>query len=188
MTRSPTIPCATRSGSACWGRAMSTSPSRRPRAPTRRRGSSSTTTISRTRTSARRSVAARCSAGARHLQDRKVPVHEVGFQAHLYAEKPIDRRGVTALCRELGRLGVGVRVTELDVIDWKLPADAATRDRMVAQAATEFLGAVIEGQRPSSIVTWGLSDRSSWVHDTSGGRIPPAPGPCRSTRTTAPSR
>ncbi len=102
----------------------------------------------------------------RHLQDRKIPVHEVGFQAHLYAEKPIDRRGVTALCRELGRLGVGVRVTELDVIDWKLPADAATRDRMVAQVATEFLGAVIEGQRPSSIVTWGLSDRSSWVHDT----------------------
>jgi endo-1,4-beta-xylanase len=102
----------------------------------------------------------------RHLQDRKIPVHEVGFQAHLYAETPIDPRGVTALCRELGRLGVGVRVTELDVIDWKLPADPQRRDRQVAELTTAFLGAVIEGQRPSSIVTWGISDRSSWVHDT----------------------
>jgi endo-1,4-beta-xylanase len=115
----------------------------------------------------------------RHLQDRKIPVHEVGFQAHLYAEKPLDPRGITALCRELGRLGVGVRVTELDVIDWKLPAETADRDRRIAALTGEFLGAVIEGQRPSSIVTWGLSDRSSWIHDTfrrqDGARARPLP-------------
>ncbi len=102
----------------------------------------------------------------RHLQDRNIPVHQIGFQAHLYGEKAIDQRGLTAFCRELGRLGVGVRVSELDVIDWKLPGDIAQRDKMAADATTAFLGAMIEGQRPEAIITWGLTDRSTWVNET----------------------
>lgn len=115
------------------------------------------------RTAERRRQALRL---VRRLQDKRIPVHEVGFQAHLYGEKPLDRRAITAFCRELGRLGVGVRVTELDVIDWQLPGPIAERDRRAAEMVTAFLGAMIEGQRPSAIITWGLSDRSSWVHDT----------------------
>lgn len=115
------------------------------------------------RTAERRRQALRL---VRRLQDKNIPVHEVGFQAHLYAEKPIDRRAITAFCRELGRLGVGVRVTELDVIDWKLPGPPATRDRQAAELTSAFLEAMIEGQRPSAIITWGLSDRSTWITDT----------------------
>ncbi len=102
----------------------------------------------------------------RHLQDRNIPIHQIGFQAHLYGEKTIDQRGLTAFCRELGRLGVGVRVSELDVIDWKLPANIEQRDKMAADATTAFLGAMIEGQRPEAIITWGISDRSTWVNET----------------------
>ncbi|MGL4438543.1 MAG: endo-1,4-beta-xylanase [Bosea sp. (in: a-proteobacteria)] len=115
------------------------------------------------RTAERRRQALRL---VRRLQDKKIPVHEVGMQAHLYGEKPLDQRAITAFCRELGRLGVGVKVTELDVIDWQLPGPTAERDRRAADLTAAYLGAVIEGQRPSAIITWGLSDRSSWVHDT----------------------
>jgi endo-1,4-beta-xylanase len=115
------------------------------------------------RTAERRRQALRL---VRHLQDRKIPVHEVGLQAHLYGERQLDTRGITAFCRELGRLGVGVRITELDVIDWRLPGPAAERDRLVADLTTRFLGAVIEGQRPQAIITWGLTDRSTWISDT----------------------
>lgn len=115
------------------------------------------------RTAERRRQALRL---VRRLQDKKIAVHEVGFQAHLYGEKPIDPRAITAFCRELGRLGVGVRITELDVIDWKLPGKIAERDRIAADLVSSFLGAVIEGQRPSAIITWGMSDKSSWVHET----------------------
>ncbi len=101
----------------------------------------------------------------RRLQGQNIPVHQVGLQAHLYGERPLDPRGITAFCRELARLGVGVRVTELDVIDWKLPADPRLRDAKIAEITRVFLEAVIEGQRPDSIVTWGLSDRSTWVND-----------------------
>lgn len=114
------------------------------------------------RTAERRRQALRL---VRHLQDRKIPIHEVGLQAHLYGEKPLDLRAITAFCRELGRLGVGVRVTELDVIDWKLPGPAGQRDKLIADLTSAFLGAVIEGQRPEVITTWGLSDKSSWIHD-----------------------
>lgn len=115
------------------------------------------------RTAERRRQALRL---VRRLQDKKIAVHEVGLQAHLYGEKPLDQRAITAFCRELGRLGVGVRITELDVIDWKLPGPVGDRDRRVADLTAAFLGAVIEGQRPSAIITWGLSDRSTWVSDT----------------------
>jgi endo-1,4-beta-xylanase len=115
------------------------------------------------RTAERRRQALRL---VRRLQDKKIAVHEVGMQAHLYGEKPLDQRAITAFCRELGRLGVGVKVTELDVIDWQLPGPIVERDRRVADLTAAYLGAVIEGQRPSAIITWGLTDRSSWVHDT----------------------
>jgi endo-1,4-beta-xylanase len=115
------------------------------------------------RTAERRRQALRL---VRRLQDKNIPVHEVGMQAHLYGEKPLDQRAITAFCRELGRLGVGVKVTELDVIDWQLPGPIVERDRRVAELTTAYLAAVIEGQRPSAIITWGLSDRSSWIHDT----------------------
>jgi magnesium-transporting ATPase (P-type) len=36
----------------------------------------------------------------------------------------------------------------------------------VTAITVAFLGAVIEGQRPSAIITWGLSDRSTWITDT----------------------
>lgn len=115
------------------------------------------------RTAERRRQALRL---VRRLQDKKISVHEVGFQAHLYGEKSLDQRAITAFCRELGRLGVDVRITELDVIDWQMPGPSAERDKLAADLVAAFLGAVIEGQRPSAIITWGLSDRSSWVHDT----------------------
>jgi endo-1,4-beta-xylanase len=115
------------------------------------------------RTAERRRQALRL---VRRLQDKKIAVHEVGLQAHLYGEKPLDQRAITAFCRELGRLGVGVKITELDVIDWQLPGPVIERDRLAAGLVAAFLGAVIEGQRPSSIITWGLSDRSSWIHET----------------------
>jgi endo-1,4-beta-xylanase len=115
------------------------------------------------RTAERRRQALRL---VRTLQDAGIPVAAVGFQAHLYAEKPLDRRAITAFARELGRMGVGVVVTELDVIDWQINAGPPERDRIVAEVARGFLEALAEGQRPQAIVTWGLSDRSTWVSDT----------------------
>ncbi|MGL4240098.1 MAG: endo-1,4-beta-xylanase [Beijerinckiaceae bacterium] len=102
----------------------------------------------------------------RRLQDKKIPIHAIGFQAHLYAEREIDQDGVHRFVRELKALGVKAHVTELDVIDWRLPADAAERDRLVAGHVGTFLSAISAAAPLETLITWGITDRYSWVHDT----------------------
>lgn len=102
----------------------------------------------------------------RRLTDAGIPVHGLGMQAHLYADKPLDRDGLARFVADLAALGVGVEVTELDVIDWKLPPDDAARDAACARLVADYLETVVAAGPPKAIVTWGLSDRNSWVHET----------------------
>jgi endo-1,4-beta-xylanase len=102
----------------------------------------------------------------RRLKDKGIPVHGLGMQAHLYGERGIDTAGLQQFMFDLGALDIDVEITELDVIDWKLPADIATRDRAAASLVSTFLNAVVTARRPKAIVTWGLTDRYSWIEDT----------------------
>jgi endo-1,4-beta-xylanase len=99
----------------------------------------------------------------RSLRDRDVPLHAVGLQAHLFADRAIDRDGLQALLVEIKALKLDVWVTELDVIDYELPGKIGERDALVAGVASRFLEAVCEVVRPKAILTWGLSDRYTWV-------------------------
>ena len=102
----------------------------------------------------------------RRLQKRNLPVHAIGMQAHLYAERTIGTANLRRFIRELAAMGVGVAVTELDVIDWRLPKDPVTRDALVANTARAFLDTVFDETVPEFVATWGLSDRYSWIGDT----------------------
>ncbi len=99
----------------------------------------------------------------RSLRDRDVPLHAVGLQAHLFASRTIDRDGLQALLAEIKALKLEVWITELDVIDYELPGKIGERDAQVAGLASQFLQTVTEVVRPRAILTWGLSDRYTWV-------------------------
>jgi endo-1,4-beta-xylanase len=99
----------------------------------------------------------------RSLRNRSVPLHAVGLQAHLFADREIDRDGLQGLLAEISALKLDVLITELDVIDYELPGRVSERDAMVAGVATRFLETVCEVVRPKAILTWGLSDRYTWV-------------------------
>jgi endo-1,4-beta-xylanase len=99
----------------------------------------------------------------RSLRDHDVPLHAVGLQAHLFPDRAIDRDGLQAMLAEIAALKLDVLITELDVIDYVLPGKIGERDAQVAGFAAQFLGAVCEVVRPKSILTWGLSDRYTWV-------------------------
>ena len=99
----------------------------------------------------------------RSLRDRDVPLHAVGLQAHLFADRRIDRDGLQELLAEFAALGLDVLVTELDVIDYRLPGKIGERDALVARIAGQFLQSVCDVVRPKAILTWGLSDRYTWV-------------------------
>lgn len=99
----------------------------------------------------------------RSLRDRDVPLHAVGLQAHLFPDRAIDREGLQSFLAELAALELDVLITELDVIDKELPGKVSERDAQVAGFASRFLGAVCDVVRPKAILTWGLSDRYTWV-------------------------
>jgi endo-1,4-beta-xylanase len=128
------------------------------------------------RIAVRREVALRI---IRRLKDKGIPVHGLGMQAHLYGERAIDSQGLRQFMLELGKLDMDVEITELDVIDWRLPADPAVRDRAAASLVSSFLDAVVSVRQPRAIVTWGLTDRYSWIAETfprqDGARARPLP-------------
>jgi endo-1,4-beta-xylanase len=99
----------------------------------------------------------------RSLRDRDVPLHAVGLQAHLFADRAIDRDGLQRLLVEIAALKLDVLITELDVIDYELPGKVSERDARVAGIAECFLKSVCDVVRPKAILTWGLSDRYTWV-------------------------
>lgn len=101
----------------------------------------------------------------RNLQDQNIPVHGVGLQAHLYAEREVDAKGLLKFISTLNALGVKILVTELDVIDWRLSKNRVRRDVGVANVAAEFLQALYSAGDVDSITSWGITDRYSWISD-----------------------
>jgi endo-1,4-beta-xylanase len=99
----------------------------------------------------------------RSLKDRDVPLHAVGLQGHLRGELEIDSAGLSAFVAEVRGLGLDVLVTELDVIDDQLPGPFDLRDALAAARAHEFLAAVHAVARPTAILTWGITDKYTWV-------------------------
>jgi len=99
----------------------------------------------------------------RTLLDKGVPVHAVGLQGHLPADCAIDRDGLQAFLSEVRSWGLKVLITELDVIDKVLPGPDAERDRLVALNVDDYLDAVFSVVRPEALLTWGISDRYTWV-------------------------
>ncbi len=99
----------------------------------------------------------------RQLRDSGAPLHALGLQAHLFADREIDREGLQSFLSDVKAMGLDILVTELDVVDYELPGDVVERDALVAGTASKFLQAVFEVVRPKVILTWGLSDRYTWV-------------------------
>ena len=99
----------------------------------------------------------------RDLKLRNVPLHAIGLQGHLRGDLAIDKEGVSAFVTECRAMGLDVLVTELDVIDDKLPGPPEVRDILVASRAYDFLDAIASVKRPTAILTWGITDRHTWV-------------------------
>jgi endo-1,4-beta-xylanase len=115
----------------------------------------------------------------RRLQDKKIPIHAIGFQAHLYAEQAIDSDGIGKFVKELKALGIRVLVTELDVIDWRLPGPPQERDEAAARHVKAFLDALAAAGGLETVITWGITDRYSWIpeHFKRNDKLPNRPLP-----------
>jgi endo-1,4-beta-xylanase len=99
----------------------------------------------------------------RRLKDADLPLHVVGLQGHLHAEVPIDEAGLSGFLDGVRALDLEVAISELDVIDNKLPAPVAQRDAAAAALVKRFLATVFGVVTPTSLVTWGITDKYTWV-------------------------
>jgi endo-1,4-beta-xylanase len=93
------------------------------------------------------------------------PVDAVGVQAHLSCAggPPFSATRLRRFLGDVAGLGLTIQITELDVTDEKAPADEAVRDRLAADAYSRFLDAALDEPAVKMVVTWGLSDRHSWI-------------------------
>lgn len=100
------------------------------------------------------------------LRARGVPVQALGIQAHLEAGVPeLDQMALERFCADVASLGLRIVVTELEVRDNRLAADPATRDAAVAAHARAYLDAVLPSPAVLGVLTWGLTDRRSWLNE-----------------------
>ena len=93
------------------------------------------------------------------------PVDAVGIQAHLTAASgpPFSASLLRRFLADIASLGLTIQITELDVTDEKVPADVTVRDNLVADTYRRFLNAALDEPAVKMVVTWGLSDRHSWI-------------------------
>ncbi len=100
------------------------------------------------------------------LKARNVPIQAVGLQAHLDASQvALDQKVLNNFVNSIAAMGLSIVVTELDVRDNNLPADIASRDIAVAAHARAWLDPVLACPMVLGVLSWGLSDRRSWLND-----------------------
>ena len=102
------------------------------------------------------------------LLDEGVPVDAFGVQGHLLADRFAERFNARAYQRflsELGDRGLAVLITEVDVLDDGLPADNRIRDRAIADVYARYLDAALAVPAVKSLMTFGLSDRYTWLQE-----------------------
>ncbi|MEM8828344.1 MAG: endo-1,4-beta-xylanase [Cyanobacteria bacterium P01_G01_bin.19] len=101
------------------------------------------------------------------LKARNTPVHALGIQSHLegHRNQEFDAKKFRQFLSDVASMGIKIIISELDVRDNKLPRDIVKRDRAVAQAYYEYLSVALDEPAVTTIISWGLSDRYTWLSD-----------------------
>ena len=96
---------------------------------------------------------------------RGVPIRRFGLQSHITSTVPIDQGQLRRFLGEIGKMGLGIEITEFDVDDRAFPADVATRDRKVADFARSYLEVVAAEPAVLNVMSWDLYDPDTWLND-----------------------
>ena len=100
------------------------------------------------------------------LQRAGVPIGGIGVQSHLRTGD-LDQLGpgIHDFVARVGRMGLRVYLSEMDVNDDGLVADedVAQQDRDVAGVYQHYLEALLKEPSVKALLTWGLADSQSWL-------------------------
>jgi endo-1,4-beta-xylanase len=117
----------------------------------------------------------------KNLKRKNTPVQALGIQSHISGDPnvAIAGAGFKRFLQEVSDLGLFVLVTEMDVTDQTLPADLATRDALIGDRYYRYLSTLLEFEPVTAVLTWGLSDRYTWLdkHNPRSDGLPVRPLP-----------
>jgi endo-1,4-beta-xylanase len=99
-----------------------------------------------------------------HLKYVGAPLDCIGLQAHLDLRKGrVSPQSINDFIRDVSAFGLDVMVTELDVKESAYADPVEIRDQLVADEVSRYLDVVLDHPAVVGVVTWGLSDRHSWL-------------------------
>lgn len=99
------------------------------------------------------------------MKRRGTPIHALGLQSHLSADG-FSASKLSNFLKQVQDLGLKIFITELDIADQKFPANIAIRDTDVADLYRQYLKTVLANSAVTTVLTWGLSDRYTWLSST----------------------
>jgi endo-1,4-beta-xylanase len=97
------------------------------------------------------------------MLQRGVPIRGVGLQMHVSLKAAPQPADVAANMRRLAALGLDVQITEMDVRIQDMPGPLSEKLAAQARYYHDILAACLSVSRCTALLTWGLSDRDSWI-------------------------
>jgi endo-1,4-beta-xylanase len=102
----------------------------------------------------------------KRFKDNGTPIDALGIQSHIHAGTgETYGKGMRELISGAQALGLEVYLTEFDVNDDGVADDDfAARDRAVAAVYTDYLNIALESKAVKAVLTWGVSDKDTWLN------------------------
>ena len=99
------------------------------------------------------------------FKKRGTPLDAIGLQSHLfYEDMPFfQEEAFTRFLDEIAARGLQIMLSELDCVDNGAPSDIAARDAEVARVYRRYLDVALAHPAVNTVITWGVSDRMSWI-------------------------
>jgi endo-1,4-beta-xylanase len=102
----------------------------------------------------------------RRLKAANVPIDAVGIQGHIKAASPYSiGDGLRKYMAAIREMGLQIYITELDVNEDDIKEnEVEMRDRIVADTYRQFLSVAMGEKAVKAVVTWGITDRYTWLN------------------------
>jgi endo-1,4-beta-xylanase len=102
------------------------------------------------------------------LKERGLPISGIGLQSHFVLETPPKMSDVATNMKRLAALGLEIQITEFDVRMAMPVTDKKLRDQ--AQIYLDYLSTCLSIANCTAFLSWGFTDKYSWVPDFLTGR------------------
>ena len=102
------------------------------------------------------------------VQQAGLRIDGVGFQAHMTVGQTPTRQQMTTVLNRFTALGMEVALTELDIRQRRLPANASAQQQQAVDYVS-MVGACLDVAKCVGVVVWEFTDKYSWIPDSFPG-------------------